>query len=318
MTQWPNRSDKHAEHKRRNQLARIVAIAAFASMITGCQMNQQRNHSYVTAPTDIGATAAHHADAILLDVRSRADYEAGHVRGARWLDLGEWMKLAKSGNDGLDHFKQWQSRISAVGIGSEDTVRVYDDGAMTEAARVWFILQHFDVERAVVVNGGFRAMKAALPADEIESGPPKPVTTSTQSWPNRTGGKVELRSREDVRRCMTAKEAKILDSRTPAEYRGDDLRTNKRGGHIPGAVNLSHTELLNADGQLKSAAELRALFEKAGLKPGDHIIAHCQSGGRSSLAALALVEAGYSNVANYYLSFSDWAADESCPLEKGK
>ncbi|MBL8879701.1 MAG: hypothetical protein JNG88_11330, partial [Phycisphaerales bacterium] len=114
----------------------------------------------------------------------------------------------------------------------------------------------------------------------------------------------------------TAKAAKILDVRSPGEYAGLDLRSNKRGGHIPGAVNVPHTDLLDAAGNLRAPTELRAIFEKAGLKPGDRIVAHCQSGGRSSLVALALIEAGYEDVANYYLSFGDWAADETCPLEK--
>ena len=43
---------------------------------------------------------------------------------------------------------------------------------------------------------------------------------------------------------------------------------------------------------------------------------HCDAGGRAALAALAAVVAGRRDVQAYYLSFSDWAADGSCPVAK--
>lgn len=314
-----SRSERLHPATRTMQIFGAVTLTVIClTMNTACQTTQPTAGRHVISAADACPASAAENAAILLDVRPRSDFEAGHVRGARWVNLAEWVKLARSGEDGLEHYPKWQTRIRELGIRPGDVVHVYDDGSMTEAARVWFILQHFGVERAAVVNGGYPALRATLTGDQIETGPPAPVAAgSSEPWPQQTGGLVRLNTREDIRRCLTAKEARILDARTPAEYGGVDLRGNKRGGHIPGAVNIPHTELLDANGRLKPANELRSLFERAGLKPGDRIIAHCQSGGRSSLAALALIEAGYNNVANYYLSFADWAADETCPLETG-
>lgn len=307
---------RHAYAVPRNIRGYVLSVLCIA-MISGCQATQPVSGRNVITAAAVCSAQPADENAVLLDVRPRSSFEAGHVRGARWVDLSDWTKLARSSNDGLEYYKKWQSRIRDLGVRPNDAVRVYDDGSMTEAARVWFILQHFGVERATVVNGGYPALQAELPADRIQTGPPQLVLSSDEPWPDRTGGLVRLSTRDEIRRCLTAKEARILDARTPGEYAGIDLRGNKRGGHIPDAINLPHTELLDAAGRLKPAEELRALFERAGLKPGDRIIAHCQSGGRSSLAALALIEAGYRNVANYYLSFADWAADETCPLETG-
>jgi thiosulfate/3-mercaptopyruvate sulfurtransferase len=71
---------------------------------------------------------------------------------------------------------------------------------------------------------------------------------------------------------------------------------------------------LGGDGRLKSAEELNDLLTAAGFKPSERIVTHCDGGGRAALAALAAVRAGYTNVAAYYLSFSDWSRDESCPV----
>lgn len=281
---------------------------------SGCHMSHRSGGTNVISVADMKSQSV--SGVVYLDIRPRADYETGHVHGARWVDLPEWVKLAKTDADGLEHFRNWQQRIAALGVGPQSVVRIYDDGSMVEAARLWFILQHFCVKQTALVNGGYRALQRELPGDRIASGPPVAVAAYAGEWPQQTCGAVELQTRADVRRCMTAKEAKILDVRTKGEYAGTDLRTNKRGGHIPSAINIPHMDLLDASGNLRSPPDLRAIFENAGLKPGDRIVAHCQSGARSSLAALALIEAGYENIGNYYLSFGDWAADETCPLEK--
>jgi thiosulfate/3-mercaptopyruvate sulfurtransferase len=79
---------------------------------------------------------------------------------------------------------------------------------------------------------------------------------------------------------------------------------------------LSHGALLDRNGHLKAAADLRVLIAQAGFEPGQSLVTHCDGGGRAALAALAAVEAGYTDVAAYYLSFADWAKDESCPIDK--
>ncbi|TGN49789.1 hypothetical protein E4L95_18010 [Paracoccus liaowanqingii] len=85
-------------------------------------------------------------------------------------------------------------------------------------------------------------------------------------------------------------------------------------GHLPGAAHLDHRDLL--DGQrLRPASELAQMMADAGFDGGSPVITHCQGGGRAALAALAAITAGQADVRVYYLSFGDWAADESCPLQ---
>lgn len=242
-------------------------------------------------------------------------YQTGHLRGARWLDLAAWTAAAKSPQSGLDDPGYWKRQILRLGIAGDEVVNIYDGGEMTEAARVWFILQLVGVGRAAVVNGGWPAIAAVANAEQIESGPP-PQVSSAYEFTGNMAPLVDLTDRAALRsELATHKSNPILDVRTADEFSGKDPRTNARSGHLPGAKSLPHKQLLEPDGRLKSPEELRRIFAQAGLKPGQRVAVHCQSGGRASLAALALVYSGFAPVENYYLSFGDWAADAGCPIE---
>jgi thiosulfate/3-mercaptopyruvate sulfurtransferase len=117
---------------------------------------------------------------------------------------------------------------------------------MTEAARAWFILQHFGVP-ALVLDGGWPALAPLLvSAGDVETGPaPEPTAVTFMPHPGR--GRVALVEREPLRAALGAGAApQILDTRTAAEQSGTDLRKNRLGGRLPGAANLPHADLLVA------------------------------------------------------------------------
>jgi thiosulfate/3-mercaptopyruvate sulfurtransferase len=252
---------------------------------------------------------------VVLDVRSQQAYAAGHVQGAVRIDHATWESDSLSDAYGLDNAAHWRARIGEMGIDGQGTVLVYDDGRMTDAARVWFILQGFGAPDVRVVNGGFPliAEAAHMGAITLSSDPAPPRAAVFDPAPmdaRRIGwiGRQELKSR------VGSSGIQILDARSAGEFDGLDLRGNSRGGHLPGAMSMPHTALLDSRGRLKSPEELAALFASAGLKRGEPIITHCQGGGRAALAALAAARAGYGPVTSYYLSFGDWAKDATCPV----
>lgn len=107
--------------------------------------------------------------------------------------------------------------------------------------------------------------------------------------------------------------AQVFDARTAEEFRGDDLKGNACGGLLPGAAHLLHADLLDGT-HLKTAEDIVCLMSASGLDGPGRIVSHCHGGARAALAALAAVVAGRSDVQVNYLSFADWAADESCPI----
>lgn len=221
----------------------------------------------------------------------------------RRVPIDAWIAHAKKTRSGLDDVAYWRDAITELGLGPDALTVVLDDGRMTEAARVWFILQYFGLP-AAVLNGGALAL-GSLPHDTPDHEGPLALRPGS--------GNVGLRGRDDLKSDLAR--VQVFDARSGAEFRGDDPMGNARGGHLPGAHHLAHADLLDGS-RLKPANELAAMMDAVGIDGGKPIVSHCNGGGRAALAALAAVVAGRPDVNVYYLSFADWAADESCPIHR--
>jgi thiosulfate/3-mercaptopyruvate sulfurtransferase len=240
----------------------------------------------------------------LLDARDQAAFDAGHAPGAVRVPLEAWDAAAKKADIGFNSSPFWDEALSSLGVDQSSLAVVYDAGAMTNAARVWFILQYFGV-KAMILNGGWQAVASvgSLPPAPKPAGGFKAVAGA---------GAVGVVDRQTLKAQLDGR-AQVFDSRTRAEFTGEDARNRSRSGHLPGARHLSHVDLM-ANGAVLPAPVLRTMLEKVGFGPGDHIVTHCEGGGRAALAAAAAVHAGFDDVRVYYLSFGDWVRDESCPI----
>jgi len=240
-----------------------------------------------------------------LDVRDQAAFDAAHAPGAMRVPLDEWDAVAKAVDAGFAKAAYWDNALGALGIAPTVTAVAYDSGGMTNAARVWFILQYYGL-KAVILNGGWPVLASATglpPAAAASSGGFRAVPGS---------GSVGLVDRETLRDQLDGR-AHVFDTRTRAEFTGEDARKRVRSGHLPGARHLSHVDLLE-NGVVRPAPVLRTMLERVGFGAGDHIVTHCEGGGRAALGAAAAVRAGFDDVRVYYLSFGDWVGDESCPV----
>ena len=85
---------------------------------------------------------------------------------------------------------------------------------------------------------------------------------------------------------------------------------------MPGAVHLEWTHNLTSDPskRWKSADELKAMFEAAGVTPDKEIVTVCQGGIRAAQAFFTLNLLGYDKVRNYDGSFSDWGNRDDTPI----
>ena len=103
---------------------------------------------------------------------------------------------------------------------------------MTNAARAWFFLQYFGL-KSVILNGGWPVLSSA-------TGLPTGAEPSESGFRVVPGaGSVGLVDRETLKRQLGS-DAHVFDSRTRAEFTGEDMRNRTRGGHLPGARHLSH------------------------------------------------------------------------------
>jgi thiosulfate/3-mercaptopyruvate sulfurtransferase len=240
-----------------------------------------------------------------LDARDQSAFDAGHAPGAVRVPLDEWDAAAKAADTGFARTAYWDKALGALGVDPTVTAVAYDGGGMTNAARVWFILQYYGL-KAVILNGGWPVFASA-------AAPQQAAAASTGGFRAVPGsGPVGLVDRQTLRDQLDGR-AHVFDTRTQKEFTGEDSRNRPRSGHLPGARHLSHADLLE-NGMVRPAPVLRAMLERVGFGPRDHIVTHCEGGGRAALGAAAAVRAGFDDVRVYYLSFGDWVRDDSCPV----
>ena len=96
------------------------------------------------------------------------------------------------------------------------------------------------------------------------------------------------------------------------------FRSAQRGGHVPGAKNISWADVTNDDGTFKTRDELEELYAEHGIDGDDTTIAYCRIAERSSVAWFALHELlGYEDTSNYDGSWTEWGNVVGAPIETG-
>lgn len=203
------------------------------------------------------------------------------------------------------------AQLEAAGVRGE---RFVIAGEPIPAARAWAALDYLGLaDGAALLDGGPEALSSA-PADQA----------ATRDAADDEAG-LDIDVREDmivdagwVRERLDDEGVVLLDARPPAEYSGDTPGEGvDRPGHIPGARNLFWQDLVeSADApRLRDEAELRRLFEEAGVGPGDTVVAYCRTGGQASFLYAVARHLGY-ETRLYDGSFVDWSRTEY-PVERG-
>ena len=245
---------------------------------------------------------------LILDLRPPESYTAGHIPGAIHIDL--WgVSLIDTDPAPLKAF-MWMIEhvLAAHGVDAATPVVVYDEQSGIRAARAFWFLEYFGHPSVRLLDGGYNAWAAAGLEISRDAGPPP-----TSEW---TGDRKEeaLATWREVRSALGRSDSVILDTRSEGEYWGTTVRA-RRGGAIPGAVHIEWTRNLTADGDFKPAAELRRMYEDAGVTPDREVIAYCQGGYRAAHSYLALRLLGYPRVRTYVGSWKEWGDREELPVE---
>lgn len=250
------------------------------------------------------------AGALVLDVRGAEDYAAGHLAGAVNVD---WKAFAIPERNGIviEDVEQLQTIARGLGLRDGQTVLIYGGwgGDASSAGRLFWTLEYLGHDDVHLLEGDLAALEAA--GGTVDTAPVTP-----------TPGDFTVERREQIRSTFTevveavqADNFVIVDTRTPEEFEGTELRGNPRGGHIPSAVHLEWTRVFDEAGNLRPDAELRSLVEGAGIVDGRLVIAYCQSGVRSSFFYAVLRRLGYANPQNYDGSSWEWSRAVDVEIE---
>ena len=243
----------------------------------------------------------------------KAEYDAAHIPGARFFDIDE-ISDAKSD---LPHMapppEKFVSRMRAMGIGDGHQVVIYDGAGIMSAARVWWLFHLFGKHDTAVLDGGLP--KWVAEGNATEDMPPilrdRHMTVSRNAQ--------MIKDVTQVAAASKLKDAQILDARSAARFKGEapEPREGLRSGHIPNSKNLPFTELLNADGTMKSVDELRNIMEAHGVNMRAPVITSCGSGVTAAIINLALARLGHPNHALYDGSWAEWGMFNDLKVDQG-
>jgi thiosulfate/3-mercaptopyruvate sulfurtransferase len=244
--------------------------------------------------------------ALLLHVGAKADYEAGHIAGARFVTLADIstsspLRLQMPDDAALTEM------LLKLGVENGRKVIVYaGNDSVQSATRVWFTLDYAGLE-ARLINGGLAAWKkAGLPID-------------TAPAPAARGNALKIRPRREmladatyIQAHLTDKSVAILDARLEEFYSGKTNNQMPRQGHITGAQSVPFPSLLNANKEFLPTTELKA-------KIGDAktVVTYCHIGMQATVAYFAARLAGKDDVKLYDGSFEEWSAKPELPVKIG-
>lgn len=249
---------------------------------------------------------------VLLHVGQKAEFDAGHIPGARHVAFGgEQDPLSVSDHTGrglmleMPAAEALRAGLESLGISDDSRVVVYyGRDWVSPSTRVVFTLDHAGLEAVSLLDGGMTAWKAAgLPLTSELPAPRRGSLRPLRLRPTVVDGRFVA---EHVAKPGFA----VVDARVAAFYDGVDVGEGHAGphrtGHIAGAGSLPFNAVTTDDWKLKPRAELEALFHRAGARPGDTIVGYCHIGQQATAMLFAARTLGYP-VVLYDGSFEDWS-----------
>src|SRR5262245_28086806 len=175
-----------------------------------------------------------------LERDARAEFLAAHIPGTVFFDIDA---IADHSTD-LPHMlpgaTQFAQEVGKLGIGNDDTIVVYDGAGLGGAPRVWWTFRAFGAKDVFILDGGLPKWKAE--GRRVEAGP---VKRTPRKFEAELDASI-VAGVSDVQMALLDKTAQVVDARPAARFRGEapEPRAGIRSGHMPGALNVPVTELI--------------------------------------------------------------------------
>lgn len=290
-----------------------VVLASLLVLPSAAVLAQESAPSFIT-PAGLAASL-HRPELVVLHVGEAEGYAAGHINGARHVELAMLTAATRPGlQNEMPAAADLERSLEALGIGDGSRVVVYfakDDLAqVAQAARVAFTLDYAGIgERTAILDGGLPAWRRAGLATTTDVPTVTPGSLTVRPDATKLADLAWMRGH--------AATTQLIDARPAPFYTGADDRNGelKRPGHIPGAVNLPYGSFFNEDKTLKSKAALERMLADAGITKGAQVVTYCHSGVQASVPYVVARMLGY-DVRVYDGSFQEWSASDA-PVVKG-
>jgi thiosulfate/3-mercaptopyruvate sulfurtransferase len=270
-----------------------------------------------------GWLAQHLNDANLVIVhvsRDRTTYDAGHIPGARFLALSDFVVTRDGILNELPPAAVLKNVFERLGVSDNSRVILYGDASVLPATRAYFTLDYLGHgDSAALLDGG-------LPRWTTES------RALVKEAPQAKQGRFTPRPRPEI--VVDSNAAKdlsfaagnapgaapvLLDARTAGEFDGSTAASSEipRPGHIPGAANVywMDGQATKTDMSLLPEQALRKLYETAGVTSDHPVVTYCNTGMQASQSYFTLKYLGY-DTRMYDGSYSEWSNLKDTPVQK--
>lgn len=254
---------------------------------------------------------------VLLALSGRNPGPADHIPGTRLVSMEDFSTPMGKGPAGglmleLPPADVLRAKFSALGVSDDSHIVVYADGTDVQAfpmtTRLIFTLQYLGLgDHTVLLNGGLQAWKKAGQA-----------TTTVLTTPK--AGHLSSRPTESVvadaklvAAIGTMPGYKLVDARAPVYFKGVEPSMGQ-SGHIPGAVNIPFSDMVDGNGTL-DVSKISSAFRDAGIKPGDTVVTYCHIGAQATATLFAARLLG-NPVLLYDGSWQDWTMNHRGPVVK--
>lgn len=191
--------------------------------------------------------------------------------------------------------------LRAAGVRGDRLVIV---GEPLPAGRALAGLDYLGIgDQAVVLDGGPRVLSPAPQQTRVEARDVAPASLPISVREDVVVDANWVNARLDDERFV------LIDARPPSQFSGETSGDGiERPGHIPGARNIFWQTLVRSadDTRLKDEAELRRIFEAAGVRPDRTVVAYCRTGMQAGFVYAVARELGY-DVRLYDGSFIEWS-----------
>lgn len=245
-------------------------------------------------------------------VSGRPGYEDGHIPGSGYLDLQRDFSAADSRfGMTLPTMEHAARAFEREGVADGTRVVLYSRTTMPWATRFWWMLRWLGFDNASILDGGYSKWLADGRAVSTEPATYLPGSLSIDPRPGLFVG------RDDVLAAIGRSDTCTINALSPELHRGENPRYG-RPGRIPGSLNVPAASLFDPESsQALDSEAIAQAFTFPDLVPSKRVITYCGGGIFATLDAFFLHQLGYSDIAVYDNSMSEWAADERLPLETG-
>lgn len=252
------------------------------------------------------------ADLIILQPNFlRLDYEAEHIKGARFL-WPDWLSAnSPEGSFNPPDAKTATKVLQEMGINQNSKIvlcHTRTDVSIT--ARMFLTLEYLGLkDKVYFLNGGLEGWKkAGYPVTNEIPVFKKGNYTATVN--------PVLVDKNYVLTALQTKSADVVDARMKRWYDGDPTG-NPRDGHITGALNLPYTDMIDSTNNIKSQEVLQKNFSTVLPDKKKEVVTYCFIGQTACVNYLVGRSLGY-NIKVYDGSMQEWSRIPSLPMEKTK